>query len=31
MVDVIKLPKGKDVNDLSYDELEEILQKQLAI
>ena len=31
LVNVIKLPRGKDINDLSFDEVENLIQKQLYI
>ena len=29
IVNIIRLPRGKDINDLSYDEVESLIQNQL--
>ena len=29
IINIIKLPRGKDVNDLEYNELEKLIQDQL--
>ena len=31
VVNIIRLPKGKDVNDLSYDEVEKLIADQLQV
>ena len=31
MVNIVRLPRGKDINDLSYEEVENMLNEQLGI